>query len=35
MTGTWIAGGYQSDFGRTIGREGAEVSDLVAETLAA
>jgi acetyl-CoA C-acetyltransferase len=32
--GVWIAGSVQTDFARNYGREGLEVSDLVAETVA-
>jgi acetyl-CoA C-acetyltransferase len=35
MTGTWIAGGYQTDFARNIDREGLGVDALIAETVAA
>ena len=32
--GVWVAGGYQSDFSRNYAREGLEISDIVAETVA-
>ena len=31
MGSVWIAGSYQSDFARNYGREGLEISDMVAE----
>ena len=33
MSGSWILGGYQSDFARNFRREGRSIGDLVAATV--